>query len=238
MKPLRTLPPGNIAIPCTGQMWTKAAQSLVFLSHHLPANSTMSFLDSLSTIAGKRNAAVAYFLEANHLKWLCFIDSDMVVPPDTITKLLRTRGDVVGGVFCQREPPYPFEFGWVDGLSDDPRRPTDTDDLQFRSFNLELSGQPVSVDVIGTGLLLIHRHVFTKLEPPWFEPNERLIKGYGQNEDWNFCIRAKRAGFDVVCATDVFADHLGGVQPLSLDFVRTWQATHLSDMIDRVEVSV
>lgn len=223
------LPPGNVTIPCMGQMYTKTAQSLVALSHRLPPGSSTTFMDSLSTIAGKRNAAAAYFLEDPKLKWLCFIDSDMVVPPDAIIRLLRTPGDVVGGLYCQREPPYLFEAGWVDegSLSDDPRRPTDTEGVQYRLLTVDqVDGQPHSVDVVGTGLMLIRRRVLEAVDPPWFEPNERNLKGYGQNEDWNFCLRAKRAGFNVVCNTAVYADHLHGPQPLSLEFVRTWHEMH------------
>lgn len=222
----KTLPPGSIAIPCTGQIWSKTVQSLVSLSHHLPVNSTMSFLNELSTIAGKRNAAAAHFLDQQrHLKWLCFLDSDMVFPVDTINKLLQTPGDVIGGVYAQRHSPYFLVAGWVDNLSDDRRRPTDTERLHFQALTLDqLDGQSIPVDVLGTGLLLIHRRVLENMDPPWFEPNERIITGYGQGEDWNFTTRAKLAGFDVMCATGLFAEHLCGEQGLSLDFLRTWHA--------------
>lgn len=48
------------------------------------------------------------------------------------------------------------------------------------------------------------------LDPPWFVANEGSAeKAYDANEDFNFCLRARDAGFTVMCDPQVQAEHIG-----------------------------
>jgi hypothetical protein len=49
------------------------------------------------------------------------------------------------------------------------------------------------VDVVGSAGLLVHRRVFEAMPPPWFEAGSLLRHGLG--EDWWFCLKAKKLGF-------------------------------------------
>ena len=65
---------------------------------------------------------------------------------------------------------------------------------------------PIPVEVCGTGVLLIHRHVFEAMDPPWFVANEKYYPE--ANEDLNFSIRARDLGFRIVCDTSVPCGHI------------------------------
>ena len=64
----------------------------------------------------------------------------------------------------------------------------------------------IPVDVLGTGVMLIHRHVFEAMDRPWFVANEKNFRW--ENEDSNFCIRARDLGFTIVCDTSVPCGHM------------------------------
>ena len=78
---------------------------------------------------------------------------------------------------------------------------------------------------------MIHRRVLESMKPPWFVANEGTHKGVhqgGQNEDWNFCLRAQDQGFRIVCDTNLHIEHIGnhGITPR---FSAEWQKQRQAD---------
>ena len=141
----------------------------------------------------------------------------MVLPRGTLDRLLRhTDADMVGGLIRSTRNSTILEAGWARNLSADPLRPTDHPDFHaiFPAANLYADGSPpFTVDFLGAGCLLVHRRVFTQVEPPWFVPNQSELAG--QNEDWNFVIRAGAAGCTVLCDPSIKLTQLTvmGVRP-------------------------
>lgn len=228
---LGTPGPGMIAVPAVEWTWSRAAYSLWPVLLRAPRGSV--FLPDLRTsdIAGKRNALAAEFLRRPQLHWLLFIDADMEVPADTLTRLLAVPGDVVGGLYAGRLPPHHLEAGRVieQAATPDPLRPTDNPECICEMIDWDEVGQVVEVDILGAGVMLIYRRVLEKLEAPWFVPNRgtgRLPEpgqaGHGMNEDLNFTVRAKAEGFRVICDTRVQAVHLGA-NGVTVDFARMHQ---------------
>jgi len=68
------------------------------------------------------------------------------------------------------------------------------------------------VEAIGTGCLLIKRHVFEKVKVPWFEyqwngdPDGKMI-----TEDLVFCEKAKKLGFKIYCDGTIKCGHVGSM---------------------------
>jgi len=126
-----------------------------------------------------------------------FVDSDMVPPPDTLTRLLATGKDVVGALYAGRHraletgpdmvPPYVPECGPESG---DALAPQDIfDQLQ-------------AVAWVGAAALLVRRPVLERLAFPWFAAPEV------DNEDVGFCAQVRAAGFTVWCDGRVRVPHL------------------------------
>lgn len=111
---------------------------------------------------------------------LLFLDSDIVVAPDTLHQLLKANRPIVSGLYRRRLPPHePMAF----------RR-------EGKKFSpVSASGSLQKVDRVGGGCLLIQRKVFEKIKPPWFSivegPNGYL------SEDFYFCEKAREAGFEI-----------------------------------------
>jgi len=63
----------------------------------------------------------------------------------------------------------------------------------------------LKVDIVGTGIVLIKREVFEKLEKPWFQCYE---KGKNAREDVYFCLRCRDAGIPVYIDTTIHTGHI------------------------------
>ena len=219
-------PPGLIGVPCMSWMWSQTAQSLITISAEMPQGSGVWFGFGSSIISLKRNQAVEQLLTHDHLEWLLFYDADMTTPVGALPRLLSHDADIIGGLFVSRYPPYVIGAGWVRdrGQSTDPMRPTD--DPGFRCEMLPHGTKnvgPVRVDVLGTGVTLIRRHVFEAMDGPWFNGNLTHIPESG--EDYNFMVRARDMGFRIVCDTNLPCGHLG-LTEMDVAFSEVWFAAH------------
>lgn len=105
-----------------------------------------------SMITKQRNDLVdhAKRLEAD---FIFLIDTDMVIPPDSLTRLLAHNKDVVGATYNKRVPPYET-LGKLKG-------PQPTDE-ELRAGGLR------EAELLPTGVLLIRMSVFDKIAWPWF----------------------------------------------------------------------
>jgi hypothetical protein len=97
-----------------------------------------------------------------------------------------------------------------DGLAIGPRdrlTKEDRDAIKRHRDALRLlvtEGGLVSVDVAGTGAMLIRRRVFERVPGPrWFEHNAE-----GKGEDYTFCVKARAEGCNVFCDFDTRVGHL------------------------------
>lgn len=132
-----------------------------------------------SIVAEARNRCVELAREhgAGHL---LFLDSDMVFPRTTLQRLMAHGKDIVGATYPKRVPPHP-PLGVLEGAHVDADRGL-----------AEMRHLP-------TGCLLIHMAVFDALGSPSFrfslDPESGAIVG----EDYDFCDRARSAGFSIWC---------------------------------------
>src|SRR5690348_13740235 len=79
-------PPGLVAVLSREMMWSAALPGLFRVLQTVPAGSEFSMHCAATTIALKRTHAVQAVLEHPALAWLCFIDDDMVPPPDVVAR--------------------------------------------------------------------------------------------------------------------------------------------------------
>lgn len=144
----------------------------------------------------------------NNFKWIFFLDSDVIVPPGTLQRLLSYNLPIVSGYYSRRHNPlYPLllranpngqpGFGLVTGFQ---------------------PGSLVEVDAVPSGCLLVSTEVFKKVPRPWFFYTDgRIIEIGGQSialpngvsEDYYFGLRAKQFGFHPVVDTGIKCGHKG-----------------------------
>lgn len=156
---------------------------------------------TVNTISEQRNQAAQYVLD-NGIDHLLFVDSDMGWPSDAIDRLLEVDLPVVGALcfgLIQGPPddcggyetkPYPTIFDWRDGYQirwDYPR------------------GHLLQVAATGTGFLLIHRDVLTKVGSGWFDRLD--LDGDRLGEDLSFCHRLRDLDIPVHVHTGVRTTH-------------------------------
>jgi len=145
-----------------------------------------------SIVAEARNRCVELARE-HRADALLFLDSDMVFPRDTLHRLLAWDRDIVGATYPKRVPPHEI-LG-----------------ANLPDGRVESDGALMEMRHLPTGCLLIRMTVFDALEQPSFrfrlDPDSGQIVG----EDYDFCDRARNAGFGVWCDTKLSFEigHIG-----------------------------
>ena len=149
-------PPGLVAVPCQDWMWTESSNSFMALTQGIPPGSSICFGRQSSSPASNRNHMTRTFLAEKTWKWILFIDSDMVVPRETVVRLLSHNVDCISATYFGRQEPFIPAFAAL------PTRDA------TRNSNPEIQ----RVQWVGAGCLLVRRNVIEKIRDPWWEhPN-------------------------------------------------------------------
>lgn len=156
-------------------------------------------------------------------EWCFFYDSDLIIPPYTITRLASHQMPIVGGLYYRRHPeimPSVFRDVGKGVLTPIPKKEIDAQ----AGFNL------IEVDAIGAGCLLIHKRVLETLKnvvplknfnivgpPPANMHFYEFFKwGLGRDdaaepsysEDLTFCTLARKNGFRIFVDPLVKCTHI------------------------------
>jgi GT2 family glycosyltransferase len=145
--------------------------------------------NNFSNLAYVRNQFIELFLQTN-ADYLLSVDSDIIVPPELLIKLMREKENTIVGAAISNIPNVPL----------DGRTPG--------NFQIECNGwfihppfypleEPMDVDVIGAVYLI---------------PRKALAEGirYGPHllgEDLPFCLQAKAKGYRMRVLLDVICEH-------------------------------
>lgn len=176
-----------LAVPCFDMMSSDFAFSLARIVAH--QRGALEVLDIRgSEIAWSRNKAVRHALDGDYTH-LCFLDSDMHLPADTLDRLLGHGKPIVGASYVRRCEPY---------------------DLLGRPLTTWGGGPLVEVAELPTGCLLINVAVLRRMEWPWFRFEYGAEYGERVSEDIWFCRKARDLGMSVWCDT-VLTKELGHV---------------------------
>ena len=135
--------------------------------------------------------------------YLWFIDSDMLIPPNTLDHLVATNKDVISALYFQRKPPYrPVVCMMKDG--------------KYRLLDYVKLNSLLEVDIVGFGCVLVKRKVFEKLKEKGYDTffdfkNIQSDVTEQLNEDMTFCENARKQGFKVFLNTSVICIHIGEI---------------------------
>ena len=165
-----------------------------------------------------RNLLVKEFL-ATDSEWAFWMDADMVLPKETIVRLLEVAKEkdakMVTGIYYQRGNKH-FPVCWLrtdtteDGSKVLHENPDEYDANEYIGM-YALPGpeakEPFEVRTAGMGCVLIHRSVFETLSFPWF----KFIDGKC-SEDFYFFVTAGKKGFKLWADPSLDLGHIGTPQ--------------------------
>ena len=139
-----------------------------------------------------RNMIAKRALEGNY-EYLLFLDDDMTFPPNLYFRLKARKKKIIGALAFKREPPFEPCVYKKKGKYFYPFFPPKG---------------CVEVDAIGAAGLLIHTSVLKKIKYPWFETGYDE-EGNHWSVDFDFCKKAKKAGFKIFCDSTIEMGHIG-----------------------------
>jgi GT2 family glycosyltransferase len=180
-----------ICIPYTGYVAPQAAYSLIPMACHARNKGvSVDMLPiGLSLVYTAREEAAKTFLQGDY-DALLFVDSDMVVPPDMLTRLIDADKDIVSALAFRRTPGYePCIFKECNE--------------QDAKFYLDYPKGLIEIEGVGMACTLIKRKVFETVPEPWYFPHKIL------GEDLSFCVRSRAEGFKIYCDTTLICGHVG-----------------------------
>ena len=185
--------------------YTLAALMPMAMKHGISVK--LGHVSGCSIITMARNMLVDQFLQSNCTE-LLFIDADVIPQPEDILRLVAQSGDkdVTAGMYPRRAKDKKF---FLDFFQDE------LGDLQF-------DGALMRANRVGTGFMLIQRHVIETLA----DKAEKYLgqDGVGQvanvfefsmldgkfvGEDYTFCDKARAEGFKVWVDVEINLPHIG-----------------------------
>lgn len=193
-----THPPGSVILPCQEQaryhLFTLDLRQL-----QLPQGSGLVFGMGTSIVQNLNNAID---LIPDSSEWIWLIGDDHRFPPDTVMNLLDHDLDIVACLCVRRQPPFQLVH-YSDTL------PGYTDEKPLYKVipidEIPTDGEPFPVVATGTTGMLIRRHVLETLGKPLFASTT----GTAQNEELEFCRKAREAGFEVHVDPSNVLGHIG-----------------------------
>lgn len=155
-----------------------------------------------------RDELVRLALEDSKVTHLLWVDTDNIAEsPNDINEALKAlyqcNVPIVSGLYRAKQREGFSYAAWIDAKL--------SDRIGFVAID-QWSGNFIKVDTIGFGFCLIKREVFEKMPKPWFPWSVP-----SPSEDFNFCINARKMGYDINVLTDVKIGHIGQLYISSAD---------------------
>ncbi len=155
-------------------------------------------------IDSARNEACDFAM-SNEIPWIFFQDTDILLPKDTLYRLLKHKEDVVSVLYARRHQPT-----WNEMLIE--VKDTQGHDSLMSVGEGEYPKEAlIAVDCVGTGGLLIRTEVLREIERPIFSWGVGVATA-GRSEDFTMMRKLRRHGIQVYCDTSIVARHINYVK--------------------------
>ena len=142
-----------------------------------------------------------------HYDYLFCVDSDIILPNDTLVKLLEADKDIISGLYIQRKPGqhilelYQHQTYVQKGLK--------RIGIGFQNMTSVDSTDVFQVAACGFGCVLINSKVLNEIDYPHFEYKTAIDHRDTFSEDIFFCNKASEHGFTIWAHPDVVCEHIG-----------------------------
>lgn len=135
---------------------------------------------------------------AKRYDYLFSVDSDIILPQDTLVKMLRHDKDMVSGVYLQERPGSYLE-------AYKPNATGGMTNLQWHEV-----ARPDLYEVVGCGFgcVLVKSWVFQKMQYPHFVYHSALDHANTVSEDVDFCIKARNLGARIFLDSTILCGHV------------------------------
>lgn len=137
---------------------------------------------------------------AKRYDYLLSVDSDIVLPKDSLVKMLAADKDIISGLYIQRIPGTQTLEVYMD---------TPNGGCTNIPYSLIENRGVVEIAACGMGCTLIKSEVFRTMEYPHFVYKEALDHKNTVSEDVYFCMKARETGFKVWADSSIKCDHIG-----------------------------
>jgi len=184
-----------IAIPTSREIDIQCAASLIGMKRK---GRIGVFAPQSYAIDASRNLIVEHALEIGY-DYILWVDSDMILPKNTLLRLLSHDKDIVSGV---------YSYKVINGENAVVKRYSKTEEDTYEDVSLKEireTKELMLVDGIGFGCVLTKVDIFNKIEQPWFKYEKDL------GEDIFFCRKAQETGIEIFVDPTVKAGHVGQV---------------------------
>jgi hypothetical protein len=189
-----------IGIPNRGSLLTRFVENLMKLELPKDYETEFKFVSSYNVDLNRNNLAKEIYGNENY-EYLLFIDDDIIMPHDTLIKLLESPSKITSGVYRFKDTtgdphsPVIMPINKVHG-----KRFGRIREQEF--LNLKETQRYILTEGIGLGCCLIHRTVFDILPFPYFNFHQGDHATSGIGEDLHFC----RLVYYYLPATKIFVD--------------------------------
>lgn len=194
----------TVGMATGGTIRSETVTSLIGALDVIRANGVDYFLavEVGGYVARNRNDLVNT-AQKNGSTHIMFIDNDQTFRPSAIQRLIDNDKDIVCAPYNARPAPGGPLVSVIKLMDEKGNLRTDG---SHQDFNLGKG--LVKVGGSGTGFMLIKLSVFDKLKKPYFVAYEEP-DGTHHTEDIEFCVQARKAGFDVWANTTIPIGHVG-----------------------------
>lgn len=146
-----------------------------------------------------RNLIAEWIVKGTY-DYLLSVDYDIILPNDTLVKLLSHDKDIVSGIYRQRKHDQQIieifeknEFGGYNHI--------DYDKIKDKGL--------VKVGACGFGCVLIKKQVMVDIGYPQFVYHSALNHSNTFSEDLDFCRKAELKNFEIYADTSILCEHIG-----------------------------
>jgi hypothetical protein len=219
----------HIATPMYGGNCTAGyTSSLLNLAALVPFEH--NFVTNESLVTRARNMLTHAFL-ASDCTHMLFIDADVAFDAHGVVKMMESDKDVIGGLYAKKHVNWDKVYAAARRGAGPQQLAASAYDYYVRGHLTLGSQQPVEVDSVATGLMLIKREVFDALKPDtpvsklgstligkiaatdavhhFFDTGVDTKTGEFLSEDYAFCQRWKAKGGKIFAAPWIKTIHIG-----------------------------
>lgn len=137
---------------------------------------------------------------AKSYDYLLFVDSDIVLPKDSLKKMLSVDKDIITGLYIQRIPDTHILEVYMNTANGG------TTNIPYELID---GRGVVEIAACGMGCCLIKSEVFRTVEYPHFYYKSALTMRDTVSEDVYFCNKARHHGFKVWADESIRCEHIG-----------------------------
>jgi len=165
-------------------------------------------------IARQRDRLINHWYDSNKTEWLLWVDSDVVISPETFMKLWKNKDKdkrpMITGVYFTSdtpEEPLMIPLPTIFHFEDDP----ESGRLISKRIHPLPENQLIKIDAAGMGFILMHRSVVKRVKDSF--PDSPLFAELGKGdsflgEDIYFFALCHQAGIPLWCDTGALAPHM------------------------------